>query len=746
MASHIKRLQRDLMEIQQNPLPGVAALPLENNLLEWHANLCPPDGPYQGAVFHLVIYFTNEYPMKPPRIKLCTPLQHPNVFKDWICLDMLKKYTTTIPYQGWTTAYSVQSLLVQLQSFLFAESIPQDYGGPIQQHVHDPDYYKRLAQNYNCPNSPHTGTQPWPPIGNIQIQPITNYWRSSLGKTGNSLSVNGYGWRLFVHDQALTNNQTVFEMTVTQSNGGFVRVGWGLFNGWRRYSTPILGESPGTFGYGSTGKWVIDKTYTDFARSFNEGDTITCVLDLKGGYVYYGVNGQNQTPRHRLPITFKGQTFRPMIYLKNATVVVNMGPPHFALNDLPFVPDHVNPILEPAEETKENTDHTEETNDEPGQNHIQYIPDHLLLEVFRFINIEDIHRIKPTCKQFARVIFGYRMVERQELCCFHTKMSFNDDILGVGIDVKYHRDGGIRSISTSMDFISWTAFRNGVRLSVWKERFNHFMPLVINSRHGLGAWPMIQDSIQRICNVDRVKAKHFLQVITNLMNSMIVSLMGDQQNQVTNVIPQKLSEKALQGYCAFHHLLLFCADKVPSIKHLAHNQVEQFLQDPKKRVKQHSPNLGELLVTMTLTNTSWEDMTQGPQVSPGMSMPFILETFDRNVRWTLKDYPHLARRNIPINRRLEDTFTATTVSRRLLMFQVYFLRHVSPTTLQQYNKSLGRPSHAIERTMPKVCREIMAVNTWPDFFQRMEVSCPEKRRFEEVLLTAIDNSRRKRYH
>ncbi len=58
----------------------------------------------------------------------------------WICLDMIKPVhrteagTRDRTYHdedyngGWSTAYSVYSILMQFQAFLFDENVPQSYG------------------------------------------------------------------------------------------------------------------------------------------------------------------------------------------------------------------------------------------------------------------------------------------------------------------------------------------------------------------------------------------------------------------------------------------------------------------------------------------------------------------------------------------------------------------------------------------------------------------------------------------
>ena len=101
----IKRLMKDLKEIEENSIPtvGVTALPTEDDLFTWRGNLRgPEDTPYQGGVFHFEINFPTTYPAKPPKIKLMTALTHPNVFGTDLCLDMLNPKDKVL-YQGWTS-------------------------------------------------------------------------------------------------------------------------------------------------------------------------------------------------------------------------------------------------------------------------------------------------------------------------------------------------------------------------------------------------------------------------------------------------------------------------------------------------------------------------------------------------------------------------------------------------------------------------------------------------------------------
>ena len=116
-----RRLLKDFDEVQKNEIPtvGVTAAPLDDNLFVWHGNLKGPEGTeYEGGVFHIELNIPQAYPHVPPVVNLLgVMLPHPNVFGSNICLDMLSQERTS--GKGWSSGYTILSILIQLQSFLF---------------------------------------------------------------------------------------------------------------------------------------------------------------------------------------------------------------------------------------------------------------------------------------------------------------------------------------------------------------------------------------------------------------------------------------------------------------------------------------------------------------------------------------------------------------------------------------------------------------------------------------------------
>lgn len=111
-------LRRDLVDflkpIDSNRPPLIHAAPESDSFMRWRAVMCgPPDTPWRWVTIEMRIEFPPDYPGSAPTITLLTPLFHPNVELETgkICADLL---TAT----GWSAAYQLHGLLVNLQSML----------------------------------------------------------------------------------------------------------------------------------------------------------------------------------------------------------------------------------------------------------------------------------------------------------------------------------------------------------------------------------------------------------------------------------------------------------------------------------------------------------------------------------------------------------------------------------------------------------------------------------------------------
>lgn len=330
--------------------------------------------------------------------------------------------------------------------------------------------------------------------------------------------------------------------------------------------------------------------------------------------------------------------------------------------------------------------------------------------------------------------------------------------MGFGLSVKYYGDGKtLKEATSSLDLLSWQAFNDeNVRAGVWggeNEAFDHFLPLVFNKRHAAKAAPVMEKTIFAIMNTCQLPglknsgSRHSqfcpqmaFQLLAVLMNSMVVRLMDSSSSQVY----RHASETALEGYCAFHYSLLYFAKIYPSLIDLANNQIGSFIKCEEARLKRNTPNLGLLLVSLTLSQKGWDSLMK----------PLVMEVFDRNVRWNLQKDPSLGNHYLPDADRLDRAFVATKTSLRLLMFQVYFMSMIGRPTgssgpfdvLDHYEKRLGKPTTAQKEDLLMNAKEILAVKTWHEFFLRLGGGVPTWQRLVDILKQAVENSKRKGYH
>ncbi|TRM59399.1 ubiquitin-conjugating enzyme/RWD-like protein [Schizophyllum amplum] len=140
-----KRLGNELMTLMMSSSPGISAFPKnDGNMFEWAGTIeGPADTVYAGLKFRISISFPPNYPYVAPNIKFDTPCYHPNfdINSGAICLDILQ--------DKWSAAYSVQTILLSLQS-LFGEPNNASPLNPDAAAIWDrPDAFKtQLMKHY----------------------------------------------------------------------------------------------------------------------------------------------------------------------------------------------------------------------------------------------------------------------------------------------------------------------------------------------------------------------------------------------------------------------------------------------------------------------------------------------------------------------------------------------------------------------------------------------------------------------
>jgi ubiquitin-protein ligase len=694
------RLQRDLRELAERAweLPTVSALPLEDNIMEWHCNIVGSDS-HDGIVIHLKMLFPDTYPHQPPEVVLMSKVCHPHVFGDHVCLDMLEEgqwsdsQERDAEFTGWSTCYSVFSILMQLQAFLF------ELGNNANK--------TRIAcQRCEC-FCGHGLHRVYPPLPEPTLPPP--------------------------RPPVLQNPfDSVSSISSTRDPGE--EEFKGIVNRIEQYGVFVTLED------GNVG--LLHRSEVPRGISFELGMSVHCKI-------------KTREPKLSLTMLRSEEELAEMALARSPVkAIVTNVKPFGAFVDL----GGISALL-----------HRSETDLLRGQAIPWEIGESLAVRLLSAPGSKLAVTAKPLylLPQHARTLHDGE-VDLARLCCFHSKEHFSEGIMGVGASLEKEDSNGTQDkhhLTSIYDVLSYGSFKDGVRKGVWKQKFCAFLPLAIDSEHFARAQGAFQECIANLASgtiaqktqshgkskqerdaeynarltLDEYRAMGsavvqkaqplsmcrptgstfvpdmVFEVIPKLMNSQVVLLSSGQLWRC---------QKALEGYFAYHHLLLHCLNAYPSLRLCLEEKMDEFHASPKAREKSSVHNMGEFLCLLSVSDKfDWDSM----------GVAILEEVFDRNALWILKQSPHLGdigNSSASDQSRLKASFRATLVSLRLLMFQFAFFNLAKPThlhegrictsasaQLERKDRCKGLPGPGEAEWLFDRCLEILAVDDYSGFLE-----------------------------
>lgn len=116
----VKRLTRDIKDIQTNPVENIYYEPCEENICNGYAMIIgPPGTPYAYGYYFFEFIFPENYPFSPPKVIFHTndgkTRMNPNFYiSGKVCLSILNTWRG----EGWTSCQSIRSILLILSTTL----------------------------------------------------------------------------------------------------------------------------------------------------------------------------------------------------------------------------------------------------------------------------------------------------------------------------------------------------------------------------------------------------------------------------------------------------------------------------------------------------------------------------------------------------------------------------------------------------------------------------------------------------
>ena len=237
----------------------------------------------------------------------------------------------------------------------------------------------------------------------------------------------------------------------------------------------------------------------------------------------------------------------------------------------------------------------------------------------------------------------------KNICCWSTGKLYTEALLGVGISRER------KNLGTAGELLSKEAFDGGLRQNTNKSPFEFFLPVWINEAHAAGSVQWREELSKQVLQIGRKvfevgnEDAAAMEVFPRLINQMIVEMMRPDADKSAAIA-------TFEALCNFWRTFRWLVDTRESLRNKVAATLTRFVKEESFRHKDHSPDLGALLVLFTVM--------QGYTACPARDM-FISTYADENsLRWVMWwQRSGTQPEGGPV-------FQATKVSREILMFQM----------------------------------------------------------------------------
>jgi len=146
----LKRIQKELNQLEKEPLAGVNVTTTDNNLFTVNVTITPTqNSPYYEAIYQFCVKFPPDYPFKAFELTCMTEIYHHSMRKDGcFCCSLNGKLR-----DNWSPALQLKLILVDVVKLLDSP-VSKDFGEPcgsceiFDESRKDPELFLRKARTH----------------------------------------------------------------------------------------------------------------------------------------------------------------------------------------------------------------------------------------------------------------------------------------------------------------------------------------------------------------------------------------------------------------------------------------------------------------------------------------------------------------------------------------------------------------------------------------------------------------------